>query len=807
MYRVLDCLTTQHDPWLVLIAVLLCLGGVHTAFNLYSRACVGRLQQKLSWLFLTGVVTGCAIWATHFVAMLAYDPVLPVGYNPGLTILSLLIAIVATFIGFTIPGIAKQNLVPARLVGGLVVGLGISAMHFTGMAAMRVPGVISWHMDIVVAAILMGAAFGMVTLLIAGKAQTGREKTYGKIGLTVAIVTMHFSAMGALIITPDPTIPVPAQIISQSSLALAVAMVATLVIGIGFVMAMIDRQLRENASARMRIFGDSAIEALVMTQNGIIVDANHSFLKMIKGETATISGVDFIETWLPDASPAFRDGAEHYTETSLALSPGHTIPVEVIRRDLPADEFSEDAVIYALRDLRERYEAERHIRYLAEHDALTKLLNRATFHDRLALALEQSRVTGNPVSVLCIDLDHFKELNDTYGHIAGDHALREVGERIGKLIEDNVIFARVGGDEFVALIVHDNPDPDSMIATAQNKAQALLDCLSVPVFINPGNSARIAASVGIAHFPDDGDDIESIMFHADLAMYRVKQGGGNHLVFFSPEMDDEYRYKRQLSGALRHAMDENALELHYQPQCNAHSSKIIGFEALLRWHHPELGQVPPSRFIPIAEETGLINPLGEWVMRKACAEAVTWTNPLGIAVNLSAVQLQNLDLAQTVAGILDETGLAPERLELEITETALIHNASRSRKILTEIKALGVRIAMDDFGTGYSSLATLQNFPVDRIKIDQSFIARLMASEQAVAIVRAVINLGRDLKLEVIAEGVETEDQVAFLTANDCDAVQGYKFGHPRPIADYQTTVSGTAVAAQHRSIAGIGSN
>ncbi|MBR9899311.1 MAG: EAL domain-containing protein [Rhodospirillales bacterium] len=793
MYRIYDCLANQHDIVLVIIALLIGLAGIHTAFNMYARACIGRLRQKIAWLFLTGVVTGGSIWATHFIAMLSYDPVVPVGYEPVLTAVSLLIAIAATTVGFAIASVVGPNLLLSRIVGGLVVGLGISAMHFTGMSAIRVPGVISWHMDIVIGAILMGAVFGMISLWLARSAQTERQKLLGKVNLTIAVATMHFSAMGALVITPDPTVPVPTQLISQDYLAIGVAVVAILLIAIGFVTALVDRQLRDHVRNRMRILGDSAIEALVLTQNGRVIDANDSFLKLVDVTRAEILDQDFLAEWLADTPPAFQSGEISYIETNLSWSHSTEIPVEVVRREIPADEISDATVIFGLRDLRERYAAEHHIRFLAEHDSLTTLLNRTTFNDYLSEALAESDETGTPVTVMCIDFDHFKELNDSFGHIAGDHALRELGERLSKLFSDDVVIARVGGDEFVALLHHQTrSDMDGVIARSREVAQQILDCVAIPVFINAEHRAKLSSSIGIAHYPSDGDDAESILFHADLAMYRVKQSGGNDMVFYSPEMDEEYRFKRQLSSNLRKAMDSGQLELYYQPQCDTDGKVINSFEALLRWTDPEMGSIPPGRFIPIAEETGLIVQLGEWVLRTACQEAASWKNPLGIGVNMSAVQLQKHELPEMVAEILAETGLDPKRLELEVTETALIHNPARSMKILSDIKKLGVRIAMDDFGTGYSSLATLQNFPVDRIKIDQSFINKLISNDQAIAIVRAVINLGHDLHLDVIAEGVETDEQVSFLTDHHCSSVQGYKYGHPKPIKDYWHVVNHT---------------
>jgi diguanylate cyclase (GGDEF)-like protein len=786
MDKIYECLATQHNPWLVVVAVLMCLGSVKTAFRLYSRACNASRRERTSWLFLTAVATGSGIWATHFIAMLAYEPGLPVSYKPGLTVLSLLIAIAAAGIGFAIASTRGESPRLTRICGGLIVGLGISAMHYTGMAALQVPGYIGWDPAIVTFSLVAGAVFGILALLASGEARSETSLRIGMGLLTVAIVTMHFSAMGAIIITPDPGVAIPAQLISSNYLALMVACISALIVGTGFASAMIDRQLRSEASRRMRFLSDSAIEGLVVTTNGLIVDANASFLSLVDASRDEVIGQRLLGNWLQDVDPAFVNGDETYCETRLRGPSGINTPVEVLRRDMPGHHTGnpgEMTAIYALRDLRERHAAENHIRFLAEHDALTGLLNRATFHANLDSAIERAKREDLVLTILAIDLDRFKELNDIYGHVAGDHALQEVTRRFAKLVSPNIIFGRVGGDEFVALMIHQNKE--NTRTEARHLATNILDCLTLPVNVNNDHTASLAASIGLACYPEDGVDGETLIFHADLALYRVKSQGGNEMVFFTRDMDDEHRNKRRLSAALRGAIDNQQLSIVYQPQCATNSGEILGFEALLRWNHPELGAVSPARFIPVAEETGFILQLGEWVLRQACIEAAGWSNPLRIAVNISAIQLQQGNLPQVIDAALKESGLAPHRLELELTETALIHNPTRSREVLAQIKMLGVHIAMDDFGTGYSSLATLQSFPFDRIKIDQSFINRVTASSEAAAIVRAVINLGRDLHMQVIAEGVETEEQVAFLLSQSCGEVQGFKYGHPRPIADY----------------------
>ncbi|MBX2830212.1 MAG: EAL domain-containing protein [Rhodospirillales bacterium] len=787
MNQIIHCLTTQHDPWLVFVAVILCLVSLETAFRLYSRACNVNIEQASSWLFLTGLVTGSGIWATHFVAMLAYDIGQPTSYTPGLTLLSLFIAILSAVSGFAVARNTTRNPVLARSAGGMIIGIGSVTMHYIGMASLRVAGHVSWDVPIVIWSVILAAAFGMLSLVVAENCKNSRRVLIGTALLAVAIITMHFSAMGAVIITLDPTVIVPEGLISGDYQALEVASLSLLIIGTGYATSTIDQNVRANADEKLQNLADAAIEGIVITQDNIVTDANTSFLSLIDEPRENVVGKSFIDVWLCESDLDFHGKTEDYCESILVAANDGRIPVEVIRRHMQDD--SGDLIVYAIRDLRERIEAESHIRFLAEHDPLTGLINRTTFHARLENAIETAAEKNRPLTILSIDFDRFKEVNDVYGPSAGDHVLHEIGSRLRDLGNDHAFFSRVGGDEFVAVLSHS--DSVNYRQDTLNFAARILDALAPPITINPEDSAQVSASIGMACFPDDGPDGETVLFNADLALYRSKLNGWARMMFFEPEMDSEHREKRQISAALSTALQNDELEIHYQPQCRTECTQFTGFEALLRWKHPELGNVSPALFIPIAEETGQVAQLGEWVLRHACAEAASWPNNLRIAVNLSPVQLQQPDLADMISDVLQSTGLAPNRLELEITETALIHNPTRSRQILDQIKKLGVCIAMDDFGTGYSSLATLLSFPFDKIKIDRSFVSCLINSEEAIAIVRAVINLSRDLKMQVIAEGVETEEQAAFLLAENCTEVQGYKYGHPRPIKEYHSALEG----------------
>jgi diguanylate cyclase (GGDEF)-like protein/PAS domain S-box-containing protein len=447
-----------------------------------------------------------------------------------------------------------------------------------------------------------------------------------------------------------------------------------------------------------------------------------------------------------------------------------------------SDEIGEQRYLLSLsEDITERKQAEARIEHLAHHDALTDLPNRSAFTEHLARTIEIARRGGESFAVLSLDLDRFKEVNDVFGHAVGDDLLRELSRMLRELAGD-AFLARLGGDEFI-LITPNGDQP----AIAEAIARVLLDAVATDLEIN-GQHLRVGISIGVAIFPDDGADATTLLNNADAALYRAKTAGRGKTRFFEVEMDNRLRERRAIQHELSSAIARNELRLHYQPLAKI-DGEVIGFEALVRWHNPLRGMVSPATFIPVAEESGLIMQIGEWILREACREAAGWLHPLQIAVNLSPIQFRHGDLPGLVHSVLLETGLAPRRLELEITEGVLVEDFDRGLSILRRLKALGVRIAMDDFGTGYSSLSYLQSFPFDKIKIDQSFITNVKSNPQSAAIVRAVIGLAHGLNLPVLAEGVETKAQLDFLTAESCNEVQGYLMGRPHPISEYSELI------------------
>ncbi len=435
-------------------------------------------------------------------------------------------------------------------------------------------------------------------------------------------------------------------------------------------------------------------------------------------------------------------------------------------------------------DITERRANEARIAHLAHHDALTGLPNRVLLLDRLAEALAVRQRHAGFVAVLCIDLDRFKDVNDSLGHAAGDLLLREVAERLRGCVRGDDLVSRHGGDEFTIVQPRlDSPDE------ARQLADRIVTELARP-FRCDEHEIATGASVGIALAPQDGLSPDHLLRHADMALYRAKADGRSTARFFEAEMDARLQERRGLERDLRAAFAAGALDLHYQPLLKAGDERIAGFEALLRWQHPDRGFVSPAEFIPIAEEIGLIGPITEWVLDRACAEANGWPADIRIAVNLSPAHFRKQNPALAVAKALMKSGLAPNRLEVEITESVLLTDSAANLAILHQIRDLGVRIAMDDFGTGYSSLSYLRSFPFDKIKIDRSFVRELGDSPQCAAIVRAVTSLGASLGITTTAEGVETPEQLERLRAEGCHELQGFLFSRPVPAAQARTLIA-----------------
>jgi diguanylate cyclase (GGDEF)-like protein/PAS domain S-box-containing protein len=1187
MFRVLTCLTDAHDWRLVVLAAVVCLLASLSAVSMLQRARATRDRTRMAWIALTGAAAGCGIWATHFIAMLAYDSGVAVAYNVPLTVVSLLAAIVIASAGLAYALFATRRF--AAAIGGGIIGGGVAAMHYLGMLALEIPGRVTWSVDLVATSILLGIAFGAGALELAVRRDDVRGAVGAALLLALAIISHHFTAMGALDIVPDPARGIDAMSISPGALALAVAGVTVAILGMCLVGAVVDRrmhglveaeaqkldvalnnmnqglvmfdatarvvvvnkryleiyrvaaehvrpgcslrdlltlraaagtfsgeidtyvadllreiakgrpyrrtieladgrvmallnqpmqdggwvvthediterhrllqahervesQLREqkmqldtalnnmtqglnlfDSAGRLIVYNDRylqmyrlspdvvkagcTIQDLIahriaagtffaieperyasdllgamnnrepatatlqltdgrmisvtsqptsgghgwvvthedvtermqflraqeeaearlraqhlqldaalnnMNQGLIMFDAferlvvcNDRYIQMyglspeivkpgctvrelLQHRTATGTFSGNVDEYLGRLLPAIAQGtpscvtvelgdgriidvvnqpmtnggwvathediterrkaeralarthafldtvienvpttivvknaddrryilinragenlfglpraemigktafdiypekiAERVTERdSDVLASGGQLDIEEVplytpgndtrlitgkRLAIRGDDGKPQYMMAVIEDVTERKRVEAQMAHMAHHDALTGLSNRPAFIEAVATTLDEAASARDAFAVLSIDLCGFKEVNDQFGFATGDAVLRELSSRF-EAAADGAFLARVGGDEF-ALISTSGAQPAAAGALADRTMATVANELEIE-----GHRIRIGMCVGIAVYPADGNDTATLLASADAALGWAMAEGRGAIRFFESDMDKRLRERRSLLHDLQSAVERGELLLYYQPQAQV-DGEIIGFEALVRWHHPLRGIVPPGTFIPVAEESGLIVPIGEWILREAFREAASWPRPLQIAVNLSPIQFQTGDLPTLVHELLLETGLDPRRLEFEITEGVLIGDHSRALTILRRLKLLGVRIAMDDFGTGYSSLSYLQSFPFDKIKIDQSFIFNLEKNQQSAAIVRAVIGLGRGLGLPVLAEGVETQAQLAYLAREACAEVQGYLVGRPRPIADYADLV------------------
>ena len=789
MLTVVGCLVESHDFRLVALAACICALSSLTTIFLVSRARRALAWAQAGWLAVAAAAGGFGIWATHFIAMLAFAPGVPSGYDVGLTGLSLAIAVLLVGSGLSLAVLAGGR--TAAWGGGAILGFGIAAMHYTGMAAYDVAGHKAWDAATVAVSLALGGLLGGAALAAQVSARGSVGQVTAALLLLLAICSHHFTAMGAVTVTPDPTLAVSETAVPNAWLAVAVALASLAILlfaGAALALDVRDRRHAKQEADRLHSLANAAVEGLLVCTGDTVVSANRSFAKLVGLPQAGLAGT-VLSAYLPGDAARFALAGqpERPVETELRQANGALVPVEIIMQ--PVEHAGRPHYAVAVRDLRARRRAESQIRFLAHHDALTGLANRASFGKRLEQGMRAADAGGGKLAVLCLDLDRFKEVNDLFGHAAGDAMLVNVAGIVSAELDDDMMMARLGGDEFAVLM------PCGHSSAAGRLAERILEALRARQ--PEGNGPPVATSVGIAVYPDDADDRAGLLSNADTALYRAKSEGRGTYRFFEARMGAEVRERRLLEHDLRHAVARGEMEVVYQPQTEVGSGEVIGFEALLRWRHPERGHVSPAVFVPIAEESDIILQIGEWVLREACREAAGWPRPLSVAVNVSAVQIHGPRFVGLVHEVLLQTGLAPHRLEIEVTETALIADPNRALLTLRQLKALGLRIAMDDFGTGYSSLSNLRSFPFDKIKIDSSFVRAVDSSEQTAAIMRAVLGLGRGLGLPVLAEGVETAAELGFLAAERCHAAQGYLMGRPSPIGQFSLHTHGSAASAQ----------
>ena len=723
----------------------------------------------------------------HFIAMLAYDPGVGAGYSIVLTVLSLLIAVSITAAGL---GVALLNFGSwTSLLGGAAVGGGIAAMHYTGMMALELPGRITWAPGLVLVSVTFGFVFGALAVFFAARRDDWVNTATAVILLTLAIVSMHFTGMGAVLVMPDPTRFADARALTPASHSLVIASATTVILGISLVAALSDRQSQRKL-LQQKVLLDTALENMSqglacsrpMAASGcsMIVTPECWACRPLRFG-AHLAGGD----QTPERDRRDCGNPKEFVEGVIAAAREGKSSTRIIetsaKRALRVIEqpMQEGGWVSTLEDITDWQEAQAQISYMAHHDALTGLANRTQLVEKLEKVLAVLPLKGDSAALHFIDLDRFKRINDTLGHAGGDFLLRTLAERLRSVTRADDLVARLGGDEFVVV--------QSRISSkdqAEDLAKRFISAVTTPIKL--GEQSIIATvSVGVALAPADGTDPERLLKSADLALYRAKTNGRNCIRFFLPEMDAELHARSKLEATIRDAVLHDRFELYYQPLFEMIDRRLIGFEALIRLPREDGTLIAPLDFIPVAEELGLIDAIGSWVLRAACRTAATWPVHLTIAVNLSPAQFLAGRISDIVAVALNEADLAANRLELEITETLLLGNSEAILADLQTLKAMGVAIVMDDFGTGYSSLSYLWKFPFDKIKIDRSFMQGFDESgRDARTVVKTIIALGQELNMRVTVEGVETAAQAAFLDRVDGDQAQGFFFGRPIPASE-----------------------
>ncbi|MDB5404398.1 MAG: diguanylate cyclase [Rhodopila sp.] len=769
MLRVVGCVTQDHNLGLVALACLVCVLATNTSLRLLVPRGDGSRRNSAIRTGAAILAFSTGVWTTHFVSMLAYQPGVPVSFDVPLCVLSLVIAIVGTAVAFTIQP-RERGANGSIIASGLTLAAGIGAMHFVGMRSMQVPGVIHYAADLVIASLAAGALCSIAAMWLL----TRRTVGWASVFLTLAVAFTHFIAMGSLTLDLVGGINVPSFGIPKPELVMAAAGACFLILTLALTASILDQHLTDRLTKearRFRALADATFEGLIFERDGRIVDANRAMCELAGTDAASLIGRSLSDLIPGIELPQTERGRP--VEQTVRLPDGQTLPVEILWRSGP----DRGERVVAVRDISREKAAEGQIERMVRFDPLTGLANRELLEQQLQRALALSDRTTIGLALLYVDLDRFESVSETLGHHVAEQILVQTARRLENTVREVDTVARVGRDQFIIIQTLTEQAVDAAALPDRIIAE-----MALPFTIDD-QPIVVTASIGVALYPADGTLAQELIKNAVLAVRQAKNDGRGRWRYFEPGMDLLLRAKRSLEHDLRMALKEKQFSLNYQPFVDTETLQVIGYEALLRWDHPERGRTSPGDFIPLAEETGMIVPIGSWVLTTACAEAMSWDQPLIISVNLSPAQFLQPGIVSTVADVLRQTGLPPGRLELEITEGTLMDDTQNALRILTSLKAIGVKIAMDDFGTGYSSLSYLRKFPFDKIKIDRSFINDVVDDSEAETIVEAIVAMSRSLRLNVTAEGVETKQQLSMLRALGCNFVQGYLLGRPRPAA------------------------
>ncbi|MFF2527480.1 EAL domain-containing protein [Brevibacillus sp. NPDC058079] len=786
-----------YDNFLVILSYLIAVAASFSALNLAARVSTSKGKHQLLWLIFGATTMGLGIWSMHFVGMLALTLPIKVLYDMEYVILSVILAIFVSSIAlFTV---TKSNLNARQLgIAGILMAAGISGMHYVGMAAMIIE--ITYDMWIVILSIIIAATASAAALwlLFYFRRDQSKYAYLYKLGSSLimgaAIAGMHYTGMVAahFYVTELPTTEVETQI-EPETLAYIIVLATFLLIGITLFGLFINKRLsqkdtviQENESWYRSLYKNNEYGIISLDTGGCIIKMNPAVTKIgglseeeFMNQHVSKIGMHIVEEKRDITKDSFAQSFQpirNNFETTILHPNGNRVELSVL--NVPVEIEGEVVGNHIIvKDITEENRVKEKIRYLAYHDELTDLPNRRKFNQVLHQSIEKSSQDSSSFAVMVIDIDRFKMINDSLGHSYGDIFLQGVSDRIVKNAEGyHATIARMGGDEFTILC-----ETGTDRREAESLADKIIEALKQP-FSLKDSEFYISASIGTAIFPDHGTDAGALLKKADTAMYEVKKQGKNGHLFYTPDFDVQLLENIEIESDLRKAIERNELVVYYQPQFHAESNRMIGVEALVRWNHPTKGMLSPGVFIPIAEETGLIYEIGTWVLREACRQMKHWHDEGGplipVSVNLSSHQFHQRNLVQYIKNILEETKLAPHFLELEITESMMMDPAV-SISILHELNKIGTRISLDDFGTGYSSLSYLKKFPIHKLKIDRSFITDLSRNDNDKAIVATIISMAKHLKLDVIAEGIETKDQLDILTENHCKEIQGYYYSRP----------------------------
>lgn len=788
----------QHELATILAACLVCWLGSLIALMCFYRALQDSARQR-SMFAIASLAAGLGIWSTLLVGIIAFRPWHSLGYDAVHAALALVTTLGFSTLGFAL---ALRQSPRSALAGGAIIGTGISLANWLTITGINIAG----HIDLDYRQLALGALMSASCSAVAiwHHRQHPKDPPLAtSILLVIATLGSHFIAAGTGTVDLRAAHQSTGWSIGNSHLLVVLVIAGQVLLSLLTPLVIFDRRrdaaalslARERALAAEE-FAKSAAErarlanelkhqvsittvALENMAQGLsmydadnrLVITNRQYCKLYDvPPELLVPGTPFEDVCrnltsrvLPKAPPPGvpSDLGSWTGEHEITLLSGRVIAYQ--RRQLP-----DGGWIATHEDVTEARRSKEKILYLAAHDTLTALPNRNTFSAELDARLG----LGQSLALLTIDLDRFKEVNDTLGHPVGDHILEETASRLKQLVGPNDLVARLGGDEFAIIQDLNHPVPPAVLA------EAIVTHLCEPIEFD-GHTVIVGASLGISLSPEDGIEGDELFKKSDLALYSAKEGSRGTYRFFEPGMDSRLSERRQLEEDLRVAIREAQFEVHYQPVLDTQNSRISCFEALVRWRHPERGLMQPAQFIATAEDSGLIIPIGEWVLRQACRDAAGWPVDVRVAVNLSPAQFKRGDLIAMTMNALAAAGLPPERLELEITETVLLHDEAWVHSVLQRLSELGVSIAMDDFGTGYSSLSYLRSFPFKKIKIDRSFIADMVGTSDALSIVQATIMLSRKLGMQITAEGVETAQQLDILAAEGCTQVQGFHISRP----------------------------